>query len=203
MSSVNVVAPDFDIDEFLDHADKRRENLFKFPLHVSSLGRSKIWKVVCRRISIMDRASLDMLPNHLQDEIWKALRRMDKEREKMQRAGREPQNIRQALANNESYLRVADTFVSVAFLDPKITLDKSKENPGERTLHIDRIAEEDRIAFLLGCQDGDSEEARQFELFHPESEGTVPAGNNGPVVEDASVGSVGDEGTGHPGLYPV
>lgn len=203
MTTANIVAPDFDIDEFLEHEEQRRENLFRFPLHVSSIGRSKIWKVVARRINIMDRASLDMLPNHLQDEVWKALRRMDKEREKLQRAGQEPQNIRQALANNESYLRVADTFVSVAFMDPKITLDKAKENPAERTLHIGRIAEEDRIAFLLACQDGDSEEARQFELFRPESEGDVPAGHDGPVVEDAPERPVGDAGAGHPGLHPV
>lgn len=196
MSSTPILAPDFDIDEFLEHEEQRRENVFTFPLHVSSIGRSKIWKVVARRVSIMDRASLDLLPDTLQDEVWKSLKRMEKEREKLQKAGAEVKSIHQALANNASFLRTADTFVSVAFVDPKIVLDKSQEDPRARVLHIDRVAEEDRIAFLLACQDGDSEEARKFELFRPESESDVPGRDDGAVVEDAPVRPAGDAPAG-------
>lgn len=158
---------DFALDDFVEHQERKRTTPYLFALHASSIGRKKVWKVLARRLTIMDRASIAHLPDHLQNFVWNQLQSIQKETERMREAGEEPKNIQEALANNDQNIKAANIYCHAAFVDPQIVLNQHEENLAERKLFVERIAAEDRIAFMIGCNDADGEQARLFETFRP------------------------------------
>lgn len=165
---------DFALDEFVEHQERRATTPFLFPLYASSVGRKRVWKALVRRLTIMDRASIGHLPDHLQNFVWSQLKVVQKEQERLRDQGEEPRDINEALANNDQNVRAANIYCHAAFVDPTIVLEPREENLAARTLHIDRIAVDDRIAFLLACNDAASEQGRLFETFRPESGADAP-----------------------------
>lgn len=174
----------FEIDDFIQH---RSEREFTFPLFASSIGRRTTFRVKARRLSIMDRASLGFLPDHLQNEVWKQLKAASRELQKMQDAGAEPKDIHEALANNDANLRVANIFCIYGIIEPTFVADKRDEDPSQRKLHVEWIAPEDRIAFMIACNDADSEQARHFATFREERTDAVPNRQGGEVLGDTPI----------------
>lgn len=157
------------LDEFLDHQKRRVSEPYWFPLHASSIGRKTVWKVLARRLNMMDRASLGHIPENMQNFVWQRLQDIQKDMQALQESGENARTITEAHANNEQSIRAANIYCHAAFVDPRIVLEQGQENVPERKLFVDRIAVEDRLAFLLACNDADGEQARLFETFRPGS----------------------------------
>jgi hypothetical protein len=181
----------FDIEEFIEH---RNEREFTFPLHASSIGRKQVFEVKCRRLQIMDRASLGFLPDALQNRVWEQLKQTQREIQKQQAAGAEPENIQEALSNIDGQLKLADIFCEYGWLEPKVTRTQGAEDLAGGVLHVGRFAPEDRIAYLLACNDADSEQARHFATFRQRPNDDVPGGEDREVRQDAPERRDGDTG---------
>lgn len=185
----------FALDEFVEHQERQRTMPYLFPLYASSIGRKKVWKVLARRLTIMDRASIGHLPDHLQNFVWSQMKEVQKEVERRQELGEEAKNIQEALANNDQNIRMANLYCHAAFVDPTIVLNQREENLSERKLFVDRVAAEDRIAFMLGCNDAAGEQGRLFETFRPESGVDAPDRDVVPVapqpIRDPEVVDIG------------
>ena len=174
----------FDIDEFLEH---RAEREFTFPLYASSIGRRSVFRVKARRLQIMDRAALGFLPSTLQNEVWLQLKAASRDIQRLQDSGAEPKDINEALANNEKQLQMADILCKYGWIEPSVTLEEREHNPAQGVIYIGHIAAEDRIAYLIACNDADSEQARSFRTLREESDAAVPGGESREVLgHDAS-----------------
>jgi hypothetical protein len=189
-----VSAFEFDAEAFID--EQEEGEYFTFPLYASSIGRKTVRRALCRRLNMMDRASIGHLPAHLQDDVWQRLRKAARKIQELQEKGATPKNVHEALANNDAMLRVANLFVRYAFVKPQIVLNPDEHDPANGVLHIDWVKPEDRIAFMVACNDATGEEARRFETFRPESADDVPDVQDGEILESKPERSGGD--TGHP-----
>lgn len=187
---------DFALDEFVAFQERKKTTPYLFPLHASSIGRKTVWKALVRRLTLMDKASLGHLPSHLQNFVWSQLKAIQKDIDRLQEAGQEPKDIQEALANNDQNIRAANLYCHAAFVDPQIVLNQHEENLSERKLHVERIAVEDRLAFIIGCNNANGEQARLFETFRPESRADAPDRGTLPVapepVPGPQDGGVGD-----------
>jgi hypothetical protein len=174
----------FDIQDFIEH---RAEREFTFPLHASSIGRRGTFEVRCRRLNMMDRAAIGQLPSDLQNEVWTQLKAAAREINTLQEKGGEAKDINEALANNDKMLAVADLFCRYGWIEPSVVLTEREEHTAAGTLWIGRFAPEDRIAYMIGCQDADSEQARHFRTFRRSGAGAdaVPHRQGGEVVPGA------------------
>lgn len=174
----------FDIQDFIDH---RAEREFTFPLHASSIGRKSTFDVRCRRLNMMDRAAIGQLPSDLQNEVWTQLKAAAREISTLQEKGGEAKDINEALANNDKMLAVSDLFCKYGWITPRVVLTEREEDTRSGVLWIGRFAPEDRIAYMIGCQDADSEQARHFRTFRREDAGAdaVPDRQGGEVVQRA------------------
>ena len=190
----------FNVSDFLEH---RAEREFTFPLHASSIGRKGVFEVRAHRLNLMDRASLGFLPDHLQNDVWQRLRAAARDIQKLQEQGGQPKDINEALANNDKMLAVANLFCRYAFIEPRLVLDVAEEDAERGVLHVDRIAPEDRIAFMIACTDADSEQARLFRTFRREPADDVPARQGGEVVPPAPIRPAGDARPGVQFVDPV
>ena len=176
----------FDIQDFIDH---RAEREFTFPLHASSIGRKGVFEVRCRRLNMMDRAAIGQLPSDLQNEVWTQLKAAAREVNAVQERGGEAKDINEALANNEKMLTVADLFCRYGWIEPSVVLTEREEDTARGVLWVGRFAPEDRIAYMIGCQDADSEQARHFRTFRRDRSGddAVPHRQGGEVVPRAAI----------------
>lgn len=172
----------FPVDEFLRH---QTHDTFTFPLHASSIGRKDVFRVTCRRLDITDRASLAFLPDQLQNKVWSQLRATQREINERQDAGQTAEDINDALANVDDTLRIADILCEYGWVDPKVTRDPAKEDTTAGTLWVGRFKPADRVAYLLGCNDADSEQARHFRVLRDEPNGDVSGREDREVVPDA------------------
>lgn len=174
----------FDIQDFIDH---RAEREFTFPLHASSIGRKGTFDVRCRRLNMMDRAAIGQLPSDLQNEVWTQLKAAARNIAKLQDDNVEARDINEALANNDKMLAVADLFCKYGWIEPRVVLTEREEDTRAGVLWVGRFAPEDRIAYMIGCQDADSEQARHFRTFRGEGPGAdaVPDRQGGEVVQRA------------------
>lgn len=183
----------FPIDEFLAHQE---HDTFTFPLHASSIGRKEIFRVTCRRLEVTDRASLNFLPNKLQNQVWSQLRSTQREIAARQEAGQEPKDINEALANIEDNIRIADLICEYGWIDPKVTRDPAKEDTANGVVWIGRFKGADRIAYLVACNDADSEQARHFRITSERPDDAVSDRQGGEVVPNATVRPAGDAASG-------
>lgn len=179
----------FPIDEFLKH---QTYDTFKFPLHAGSIGRKTPFEVTCRRLEVTDRASLGFLPSNLQDRVWKQLKQTVREITERENAGQEAKDINEALANIDDQLKVADILCEYGWIDPKVTRDPAKEDHAHGVVWIGRFKGADRIAYMLACNNADSEQARLFRVIRDESDSDVPDREGGEVVPDAPERPAGD-----------
>ena len=182
---------EFDIDDFIAH---RNEREFTFPLHASSIGRRGIYKIKCRRLNLMDRASIGFIPEHLQDDVWRQLRAAARDVNKMIEQGIEPKNVNEALANNDKHLALADIFCEYGWIEPRVTTDPRREvlSGENRIVRVERFAPEDRIAYMHACNDADSADARHFRTFRDEAGDDVPDRQGGEVLGQAPERSAGN-----------
>lgn len=185
---------EFDVEAFVE--EQQGDGYFTFPLYASSIGRKTVRRALCRRLNMMDRASLGYLPDHLQNDVWHQLRKAGRKIEDLQQKGAQPKNIHEALANNDAMLRVANLFVRYAFVKPQITLVREEHDPARGVMYIDWVKPEDRIAFMIACNDATREEARYFETFRPEPDDDVQDREGGEVLETDTERP--DRDTGHP-----
>lgn len=191
----------FDIDEFIAH---RAEGEFTFPLHASSIGRRALFKVRCRRLNIMERASIGHLPDAMQNEVWKQLRSAGRKINELVEKGQSPENIAEAMAQNDKFVSAADVFCVNGWIEPKVVLHERDEDRSRGVLWIGRFAKEDRIAYMWACGDADSDQAKHFETFRSRPDDDVPGREGGEMVPDAPVrfaGSAGDPVDLEPPVY--
>lgn len=181
----------FDIQDFIDH---RAEREFTFPLHASSIGRKGTFDVRCRRLNMMDRAAIGQLPSDLQNEVWTQLKAAARNIAKLQDDNVEARDINEALANNDKMLAVADLFCKYGWIEPRVVLTEREEDTRAGVLWVGRFAPEDRIAYMVGCQDADSEQARHFRTFRREDTGAdaVPDVQHREVLGRDAGGHAGD-----------
>lgn len=179
----------FAIDDFLEHRQQRE---FTFPLHASSIGRRGIFEVRCRRLNIMERASLADLPDALQNEVWTQLRAAGRKIQELQDKNKTPENITEAMAQNDKFVEAADVFCVNGWIEPRVVLSEREEDPSRGVLWIGRFAKEDRIAYMWACGDADSAQARHFKTFRHRPDGDVPGRQGGEVVPDAAQRPAGD-----------
>src|SRR5690606_4989632 len=179
----------FDIQDFIDH---RSSQEFTFDLPASSIGRKSRFKARCRRINMMDRATIGFLPTHLQNEVWTQLRSAANEIRKLQESGAEAKDVNEALANNDKMVRIGSLLMRYAFIEPKIVLNPSEEDLANGVLHVDRIAAEDRVAVMIACNDATSEQAGLFSTFRERPADAVSDRQGGEVVPDATQRPAGD-----------
>jgi len=179
----------FPIEEFLEHQEN---DTFTFPLHASSVGRRGLFRVKCRRLEVTDRASLAFLPEKLQNKVWQNLRSTQREIEKRQQAGMEPKDINEALANIDDQVKLADIICEAGWIEPRVTRDPAKHDPANGVIWIDKFKRADRIAYLIACNNADSEAARHFRVFRDEPHDDVPGGQDREVLERPPLRPVGD-----------
>lgn len=179
----------FPIDEFLRH---QTYDTYTFPLHASSIGRPSPFEVTCRRLEITDRASLGFLPSALQSRVWSQLKTTVKEIQSRENAGQEAKDINEALSNIDDQLKVADILCEYGWIEPKVTRDPAKEDHAGGVVWIGRFKGADRIAYMIGCNNADSEQAKLFRVLRSRPDDAVPGGEGGEVVPDAPQRPAGD-----------
>lgn len=189
----------FDIDSFLADSDAEaqgRERLYTFPLHATSIGKPSVQRILCRRLNLMDRASIGHLPSEMQNTVWKQLRQAGRDLQALQQQGANPKDINEAMANNDKMLAVADVMAEHGWVKPRVVRDRTREDREAGVLWIGRFKGEDRIAYMIACGDADSEQARHFRDAPERSDDAVPRGEGGEVVPNAPQRPAGDEGSG-------
>lgn len=153
----------------MDHRRDVIENGFLFPLTASSIGLPDVLQVRVRRLSTVDRAAINALPQDMQEVIFRGIKEM--QRVQQQNNNEEPENILEVLAGNEDILKTANAWCLAAFIHPRL-VDSPHEielgAPGETVWALDAIHEEDRIALLLASLDADSAQNRKLKMFRPE-----------------------------------
>lgn len=192
----------FDVEAFLDEQDAQeasgQERLLTFPLHATSIGKPGIQRILCRRLNLMDRASISYLPSELQNTVWKQLRKASEELQRLQTQGATPKDINEAMANNDKMLAVADVMCEYGWVKPRVVRDRSREDRHAGVLWVGRFKGEDRIAYMIGCGDADSEQARHFRDAPARSDDDAPDRENREVLEYPTERAAGDAS---PGLF--
>lgn len=161
-------------EAFLAFRQKQVELGFEFPLTASSVGKSEQWKARVRRLSLMDRASIDALPSLVQAQIWEGLKVLREETRRRNRDGiDDPESLIEVLANNERVLPAADAFCIASFIDPPLVYRTDELNRFPNAYLVTDIRPEDRVSFFLACSDADSEAAKKLKLFRPDRESPI------------------------------
>ncbi|MGB3328218.1 MAG: hypothetical protein WBA46_04635, partial [Thermomicrobiales bacterium] len=161
-------------EAFLAFRQKQIELGYEFPLSASSMGKSEMWLARVRRLSTMDRASIDALSPLVQDQIWEGMRIVREETRRRNRDGMDdPESLIELLANNERFLPAADAFCVASFIDPVLVSHPSDLARFPNAYLVTDIAAEDRVAFFLACSDAHSEAAKRLKLFRPRGESTI------------------------------
>jgi hypothetical protein len=152
-------------------ADIRRdqaENGFTFPLRVTYAGQwdseDDIPLARVRRISTIDAATLEVLPQDIQDQVWQGVQEMKKAQEDLK--GSDPDSLNKMLANNDKILTAATIWCMASFISPVLVSDPSQVGPGKWL--ATRVAAEDRIGVFLLSMDGDSPMLARLKAFRPE-----------------------------------
>jgi hypothetical protein len=144
------------------------ENGFTFPLRVTYAGRWKTEDDIplarVRRIATLDAATLQVLPQNIQDQVWLGIKEMRKAQEELQ--GTDPDTLNKMLANNDKILRAATIWCQASFISPILVDDPSQIKPG--CWLTTRVAAEDRIGVFLLSMDGDSPLLGRLQQFRPE-----------------------------------
>lgn len=185
------------LDEFVEHRKLAAAMPLLFPLYASSVGRKETWKVLTRRLSLTDRASIDQIPDNLQDFVFQQVRDAGKAQQRIVDEGGEPNDFIDALKRQEGAQRAADIFCMASFVDPEIVLEERQEDLAARKLWIGRIHSEDRFAFFMACTNAETEFAKRFERFRPQSVVDVPHREVEPVRSPTPIGDPGDGRSGH------
>ena len=71
------------------------------------------------------------------------------------------------------------------YRDPKVTRDPAKEDHAAGVMWVGRFKGADRIAYLIGCNNADSEQAKLFRIARDESGDDVSDREDREVVQDA------------------
>ena len=144
------------------------ENGFTFPLRVTYAGRWKTEDDIplarVRRIATLDAATLQVLPQSIQDQVWQGIKEMRKAQEELQ--GTDPETLNAMLANNDKILRAATIWCQAAFIAPQLVETPAEIKPG--CWLATRVAAEDRIGVFLLSMDGDSALLGRLQAFRPE-----------------------------------
>lgn len=175
-------------EAFLAFRQKQIELGFEFPLSASSVGKAEQWKARVRRISLMERGSIDMLHPLVQDQIWEGLKVLKEETRRRNRDGIEdPESLIEVLANNERVLPAANAFAVASFIDPHLVLHERDLDRFPDAYLVTDIAPEDIVAFFLACSDPESEAAKRLKLFRPRGESTIDVEHSPARETDAPI----------------
>lgn len=172
-------------DALAEFRRQRQELGFTFDLPATSLGLPEMIKARVMRLSLLDKAAVQRLPQDAQEKVWAGLKAVRDERKKLERSGdleQEPESLLEASMRNERIVPAANAYCIASFVAPKLTDDLRKVD--NETWHVDDIELEDRVSFYLACNDADSDQAKKLKLFRPS--GTVEA--QGHVIRVADAG---------------
>lgn len=155
--------------EMKRHQREVIENGFIFPLNASSIGKPDTIHVRVRRLSTVDRAAINALPQDMQQTIFKGIKEL--QRVQKENNNQEPEDILEMLANNEDILKTANAWCLASFIYPRLVESASmipdESESGEVVWALDAVHEEDRIALLLAAMDADSAQNKKLKMFRP------------------------------------
>lgn len=176
---------------------ERIENGMLFPLTATSIGLEEPIQARIRRVTTVDRAVLEQLPQDLQDTLYAGMTEFQRE---MKNAGDapDPQSLIEMMTNNDKIVRAANAWCKAAFIHPRL-VDAEHEITDEHTWLVTDIEPEDRVAVLMLSLDADSPQIKKLKLFRPQGGPALPNGENlsvakNPVrvLEPAGAGVHGD-----------
>lgn len=165
------------------HRQDRIENGFLFPLTATSVGLEEVIEVRVRRLSTVDRAAIEQLPQDMQTVVWEGLKEFQAEQRKMADMD-EPDNMAEMLSNNEKILKAADAWCRAAFIYPRLVLTE-KEITNEGIWLVEDVEAEDRVAILMASLDADSPQVKKLKMFRPQWGIHVEDGSAVPVAPEA------------------
>jgi hypothetical protein len=170
----------------IEHRERQQRDGFTFPLAATSLGMPEVQLARVRRLTTMDRAAIEQLPQDVQAKVWDGLRIVQEERRRAD-GGEDPRSLLEAVTNNEKVLPAANAYCIASFIDPVLVASEAELAQHPNAMLVDDIAAEDRVTFFWACNDPNSEAARSMKLFRPpvEADATpahVPAGPAEPVA---------------------
>lgn len=177
-------------DKMIAARKNSMEKGFWFPLETTSIQVGEEIKVNVRRISMMDKAILEILPLNVQNVVWEGLQEYQREVKKAQAAG-DPQSLAEAVRNNSQALKAADAWCIASFIRPRIVRTEDELALYPDAWLLDDIAPEDRVSLMQACTDSSSDAAKLLKTFREEPQadardnGTVPSGGDvaEPVLE--------------------
>lgn len=158
----------------------RLENGMTFPLEVTSLGFDvdEPLRARVRRISTIDSATLEGLPDELKQTVFDGLQEFEKER-KAAEGMTDPENLAGMLANNSKIVDVATAWCKAAFINPRLydteaeAAKHSDPDPNIVAWLVDDVDPEDRVSLFMACVDSSSPAMRKLKVFRPEREALV------------------------------
>jgi hypothetical protein len=181
--------------------EDREINGLIFPLNATSIGMENVMEVRVRRISSVDTAAIQMLPQEIQDTVWEGIDELKAAQKGLEGAG-EPDNLSEMLANNTKIVNAARIWSRAAFIYPRLAENDTERIKLEREITdetpvwtVDDIEAEDLVSILMMCLDADGAAAKKLKSFRPEWTPGLPDGAPGAVAEPA-LESVGSASTG-------
>lgn len=161
---------------------KSLENGYVFPLETTSIEAGETIEANVRRISMVDKAILDILPVDVQQVVWQGLQEYQREAKKAQAAG-DPQSLAEAVRNNVQVLKAADAWCLASFINPRLVRTQDELSLYPDAWLVDDVAAEDRIALMQACTDSSTDAAKMLKTFRPQSK--ADAGDDGAVPTSA------------------
>lgn len=168
-----------------------------FPLNATSVGMEEDEKVHVRvrRISTIDRATLEQLPEDLKVTLYEGIEEFQREMKKAQEQNIEPANLDEMMANNDKIVKASKTFALAAFIHPRLVQTEAEIKGQTDVWTVDDIEAEDLVAIMTICLNADSDQVKKLKLFRPQRALDAANGQNLSVAE-TSVRLLEPQGTG-------
>lgn len=177
-------------DAITEFRRKQLTDGYTFPLTSTFAGMDEddVGDARVRRISSLDSAVLESLPNEVQATVWAGMDAMRKFQNEAKSRG-EPTNLKEMMANNREIITAASEWCIAAFIQPKLVKTEAELTPGAWL--VDRVHEEDRVNIFLMCMDNDSDAMKKLRLFRPErrsdAEDDAAGGTPEPAIRSLGV----------------
>lgn len=171
----------------VEHRRRQIEDGFLFPLTATSIGSGDTWTARVRRITLTERATIELIPTDLQAAVMAGLKEVQKAvAEADQRA--ENQSLLDTVKENGRVLPAADAFCVASFIEPQLVLTDADLATNPDAWVVTDIAAEDRIGWFLACVNAQSEQAKSLKMFRPATPVDVPTGPVGGMAAPTTIG---------------
>lgn len=163
--------------------EERLLNGFTFPLTATSVGLDDVIYARVRRISSLDEAAINQLPQDMQKVVWDGLQEFQ-EQQKASADLPDPQSLVEAMANNKKILATANAWCRASFIHPKLVMTEA-EITDENTWLVESVDAEDRVALFMASLDADSPQVKKLKMFRPEWGQLAPNGEARAMAAEA------------------